>query len=145
VPRFSPEHFARLTLLDPMKRKQLQKGIDQLAEEGTVQVFTEKGREKDPILGVVGRLQFEVLTYRLEHEYGAKAEIQLLPFAYARWVDGPKSPEELTAKRIAMGVTDLDGRPVALLRNDWELSVAVRDNPAWVFNETAPIRAAEPR
>jgi peptide chain release factor 3 len=143
VPRFSPEHFGRVTLLDPMKRKQLQKGIDQLAEEGTVQIFTEKGREKDPILGVVGRLQFEVLTYRLEHEYGAKAEVQMLPFQHARWVDGPKTTDELLAKRIAMAVSDLDGRPVALMRNDWELSVAVRDNPAWKFNETAPIRAAE--
>ena len=141
VPRFSPEHFARLRLLDPMKRKQLQKGIDQLAEEGTVQLFTEKGREKDPILGVVGRLQFEVLTYRLEHEYGAKAEIELLPYQHARWVDGARTPEELLAKRIAMAVMDLDGRPVALMRNDWELSVAVRDNPSWTFNETAPIRA----
>jgi peptide chain release factor 3 len=141
VPRFSPEHFARLRLLDPMKRKQLQKGIDQLAEEGTVQLFTEKGREKDPILGVVGRLQFEVLTYRLEHEYGAKAEIELLPYQHARWVDGASTPEELLAKRIAMAVMDLDGRPVALMRNDWELSVAQRDNPSWTFNETAPIRA----
>jgi peptide chain release factor 3 len=143
VPRFSPEHFARLRLLDPMKRKQLQKGIDQLAEEGTIQVFVEKGREKDPILGVVGRLQFEVLTYRLQHEYGAKAEIELLPYQHARWVDGPSTPEELTQKRIAMAVLDLDGRPVALLRNDWELSVAIRDNPSWKFNETAPIRAGE--
>ncbi|HEX6241098.1 MAG TPA: peptide chain release factor 3 [Polyangiales bacterium] len=143
VPRFSPEHFARLRLLDPMKRKQLQKGIEQLAEEGTVQLFTEKGREKDPILGVVGRLQFEVLTYRLEHEYGAKAEIEQLPFQHARWVDGPTTPEELTQKRIAMAVMDVDGRPVALMRNDWELSVAMRDNPSWKFNETAPIRAAE--
>ncbi len=143
VPRFSPEHFARLRLLDPMKRKQLQKGIDQLAEEGTVQLFTEKGREKDPILGVVGRLQFEVLTYRLQHEYGAKAEIELLPYQHARWVDGPKGPEELLAKRIPMAVLDVDSRPVALMRNDWELSVAVRDNPSWVFNETAPIRAGE--
>jgi len=141
VPRFSPEHFARLRLLDPMKRKQLQKGIDQLAEEGTVQIFTEKGREKDPILGVVGRLQFEVLTYRLEHEYGAKAEIEMLSYAHARWVDGAKSPEELREKRIAMAVMDLDGRPVALMRNDWELNVAIRDNPSWKFNETAPIRA----
>jgi peptide chain release factor 3 len=143
VPRFSPEHFARLRLLDPMKRKQLQKGIEQLAEEGTVQLFIEKGREKDPILGVVGRLQFEVLTYRLEHEYGAKAEIELLSFQHARWVDGAATPEELTAKRIAMAVLDLDGRPVALMRNDWELSVAIRDNPTWKFNETAPIRAGE--
>ena len=143
VPRFSPEHFARLTLLDPMRRKQLQKGIEQLAEEGTVQIFTEKGREKDPILGVVGRLQFEVLTYRLQNEYGAKADVQLLPYAHARWVDGVSTPEELMARRIPMAVMDIDNRPVALFRNDWELSVAIRDNAKWVFNETAPIRAAE--
>jgi hypothetical protein len=58
-------------------------------------------------------------------------------------VDGPTTPEELTQKRIAMAVTDIDGRPVALMRNDWELSVAMRDNPSWKFNETAPIRAGE--
>ena len=58
-------------------------------------------------------------------------------------MDGPTTPEELLQKRIAMAVLDLDGRPVALMRNDWEVTVAIRDNPSWVFNETAPIRAAE--
>ena len=72
-----------------MKRKQMQKGIEQLAEEGTVQLFLEPGREKDPILGVVGELQFEVLKYRLEHEYGAKVEMERLALRHARWVDGP--------------------------------------------------------
>jgi peptide chain release factor 3 len=140
VPRFSPEYFARVALLDPMKRKQMQKGVEQLAEEGTLQLFLEPGREKDPILGVVGELQFEVLAYRLEHEYGAKVRMDRLGFSHARWVDGPKTPQELTKARIAMGVTDVDGRPVALLRDDWELRRAEQDNPDWVFNATAPIR-----
>lgn len=141
VPRFSPEHFARLELKDPMKRKQLQKGIEQLAEEGTVQVFIEKGREKDPILGVVGRLQFDVLMYRLEHEYGADTRLEMLPYAHARWVDGPTDTDELRAKRIAMAVTDIDGRPVALLKNSWEVDKAASNCPDWQFHPTAPIRA----
>lgn len=139
VPRFSPEYFARLSLLDPMKRKQMQKGIEQLSEEGTVQLFEEPGREKDPILGVVGELQFEVLAYRLQHEYGANVELQRLGFAHARWVDGAESPQALTKARIAMGVSDLDGRPVGLFRDDWELRRATDDNPGWTFSATAPI------
>ncbi|MFW5921402.1 MAG: EF-Tu/IF-2/RF-3 family GTPase, partial [Polyangiales bacterium] len=141
VPRFSPEHFARLRLLDPMKRKQMQKGIQELAEEGTVQLFTQPGREKDPICGVVGRLQFEVLTFRLEREYNAKCALDPLPYQHARWVIGAETAKELEDRRIAMGVVDRDGRPVALMRDDWEVERAKRDNPEWKFHETAPIRA----
>jgi peptide chain release factor 3 len=140
VPRFSPEFFARIRLLDPMKRKQMQKGVDELAEEGTLQLFLEPGREKDPILGVVGELQFEVLKYRLEHEYGAKVEMERLGYAHARWVEGPKSPEEIRKARISLGVFDVDQRPVALLRDDWELRRALQDNPEWVFHATASIK-----
>ena len=142
VPRFSPEHFARVRLLDPMKRKQLQKGIDQLSEEGTVQIFIEPGREKDPICGVVGRLQFDVLSYRMQHEYGAKVAIDMLPYTLARWVDGVESVEMLKARRIALGVCDRDNYPVALMRDEWELQRAVRDNDQWTFCETAPLRRA---
>ncbi len=142
VPRFSPEHFARLQLLDPLKRKQLQKGILELSEEGTVQLFTEPGREKDPICGVVGRLQFDVLMFRLEHEYGAKVSFDALPYQHARWVEGSRGPEELAARRIPMAVLDQDGRPVALFRDEWELGRAARDNEGWSFHETAPIVAA---
>jgi peptide chain release factor 3 len=141
VPRFSPEHFARVLLRDPMKRKQLQKGIEQLAEEGTLQLFLEPGREKDPILGVVGELQFDVLKFRLEGEYGAKVELERLGYSHARWVEGPSSPQEIMKARIALGVADQDGRPVALLRDDWELRRAQQDNPTWKFSQTAPIRA----
>ena len=139
VPRFSPEHFARLRLLDPMKRKQLHKGIEQLAEEGTIQLFTQKGREKDPILGVVGRLQFEVLSYRLEHEYGARVELESLGVTIARWVK-EATPAELEAQRITMGVLDQDAQTVALFRDEYELRRAQRDNTSWTFAETAPIK-----
>jgi peptide chain release factor 3 len=141
VPRFSPEFFARVVLRDPMKRKQMQKGVEELAEEGTLQLFLEPGREKDPILGVVGELQFEVLKYRLEHEYGAKVEMERMPFEHARWVDGVSTPEELRKGRVSLAVRDVDKRPVAMLRDDWELRRAQQDNPSWVFNTTAPIRA----
>jgi peptide chain release factor 3 len=139
VPRFSPEHFARLQLLDPMKRKQLQQGIKELSEEGTVQLFFQPGREKDPICGVVGRLQFEVLTFRLQEEYGAKVALDRLGFGFARWVKGAASPKELEEARIPMAVTDVDGHPVALLRDQWELNRIQRDNEKWTFLETAPI------
>ncbi len=143
VPRFSPEHFGRIQLLDPLKRKQLQKGIQQLAEEGTVQLFTEPGREKDPICGVVGKLQFEVLTYRVQHEYGAKISFDILPFKYARWLEGPETPEEALAQRIPIAVHDRDKKIVGLFRDDWEVERAVRDVPDWTFHETSPIRAGE--
>lgn len=139
VPRFSPEHFGRLVLLDPMKRKQLQKGITELAEEGTVQLFTEPGREKDWICGVVGQLQFDVLSHRLEHEYGAKATLDRLDYSYARWVVGPADAVELKKARAPMAVTDQDGRPVALLRSAWEVDRLERDNEQWSFHATAPI------
>ena len=139
VPRFSPEHFARLRLVDPMKRKQMQKGLTELSEEGTVQLFFEPGREKDPILGVVGQLQFEVLSYRLEHEYGARVALDRLGYAFARWVLEASSPKELTERRVPLAVTDIDGRPVALMRDRWELERLQRDNAEWTFRETAPI------
>jgi peptide chain release factor 3 len=143
VPRFSPEHFARVELVDPLKRKQLQKGLDQLSEEGTVQLFYEPGREKDPICGVVGQLQFDVLAYRLQHEYGADVRIDRLGYAFARWVLEAETPDRLEAARVPLGVTDMDGLPVALIRDPWELNRLERDNPDWTFRETAPIRAGQ--
>ncbi len=143
VPRFSPEHFGRLQLLDPLKRKQLQKGIDQLAEEGTVQVFRQPGREKDPICGVVGKLQFDVLCFRIEHEYGAKIAFDLLPYSAARWVDGVSSAQDLTDRYVPLAVLDRDDRPVALFRDSWEVDRAKMDNEDLAFHDTAPIRAAD--
>lgn len=139
VPRFSPEHFARVALVDPLKRKQLQKGLDQLSEEGTVQLFFEPGREKDPICGVVGQLQFDVLAYRLEHEYGAQIRLEKLGYSFARWVIEAGTADALKKARVPLAVTDVDGLPVALIRDEWELGRLQRDLPDWTFEETAPI------
>jgi peptide chain release factor 3 len=143
VPRFSPEHFARLRLKDPMKRKQFITGLDQLVEEGTVQTFIVKGQEKDPILGVVGRLQFEVFQYRMAGEYGAEVEIDMLGFTHARWITGEgASPEALEKSRYGVCVKDIEGQSVVLFKSEWELSAAERDHPKWTFHPAAPMRRA---
>jgi len=101
IPSFSPEHFKYINNADPMKSKQLAKGIDQLMDEGVAQLFTLElnGRK---VIGTVGALQFEVIQYRLEHEYGAKCSYENLNVHKACWVDIDKSnPEELTEfKRV---------------------------------------------
>ena len=75
---FAPEHFVRVELKDPLKSKQLNKALDQLSEEGAVQVFRPISRN-DQILGVVGVLQFDVVQYRIQHEYGVKVNFMGLP------------------------------------------------------------------
>jgi peptide chain release factor 3 len=145
VPRFSPEHFGRIQLLDPMKRKQLQKGITSWPRRAPCSSSSSRAARRTPICGVVGQLQFEVLTFRLQHEYGAKIVFDRLPFGYARWVEGAAVCEELDKRRIPMAVTDIDGHPVALLRDQWELDRIERDNesgsPRDRPHETAPIAA----
>ena len=101
IPSFSPEHFKYINNDDPMKSKQLEKGIDQLMDEGVAQLFTLElnGRK---VIGTVGALQFEVIQYRLEHEYGAKCRYENLNVHKACWVDpvDPKSDEFAEFKRV---------------------------------------------
>jgi peptide chain release factor 3 len=129
VPRFSPEHFAMLTIKDPMKRKQLTKGLEQLAEEGVVQIYKQRGLgDKDPFLGAVGALQFEVLQHRLAAEYGAQTKIEPLPFVHARWVVGPGlDPDVFERREDTRCLEDRDGLPVVLFKSDWGLRWA-QDN-----------------
>lgn len=101
IPSFSPEHFKYINNADPLKSKQLEKGIDQLMDEGVAQLFTLElnGRK---VIGTVGALQFEVIQYRLEHEYGAKCRYENLNVHKACWVDpiDPKSEEFSEFKRV---------------------------------------------
>ncbi|MDC7998430.1 peptide chain release factor 3 [Gilvibacter sediminis] len=101
IPSFSPEHFKYINNADPMKSKQLEKGIDQLMDEGVAQLFILElnGRK---VIGTVGALQFEVIQYRLEHEYGAKCSYETLNVHKACWVDpkDPKSEEFKEFKRV---------------------------------------------
>jgi peptide chain release factor 3 len=101
IPSFSPEHFRYINNADPMKTKQLEKGIDQLMDEGVAQLFTLELNNRK-VIGTVGALQFEVIQYRLEHEYGAKCSYEPLSIHKACWVStaNPKSEEFLDFLRV---------------------------------------------
>lgn len=141
VPRFSPEFFASVQILDPMKRKQLKKGLDQLAEEGVVQVYRQRGfGDKDPILGAVGGLQFEVLQHRLRMEYTVETRIERLPYIHARWVQGPGlDPDFFERREDTRCLEDRDGQPVVLFKSDWGLRWATENYKALSFLTTAPM------
>ena len=114
MPRFSPEHFARVSTRDALKYKQFHKGLTELAEEGAVQVFTAAGSGQI-ILGAVGELQFEVFQYRMKNEYGVDSIMQRLPIPFA--------PAERTGRaglpdRHGMIVTDRDGDRFVLLKTN---------------------------
>ena len=140
VPRFSPEHFAIVRVKDPLRRKQMEKGLEQLAEEGTVQIFQQlQMGMKDPIAGVVGALQFEVLQYRLDHEYGANIILDKLPYSHARWVVGERfEPRTFDWEGNRQTVQDRDGLPLVLFRDDWALQHAEQKHPELKFLSEAP-------
>ncbi len=101
IPSFSPEHFRYINNADPMKAKQLEKGVDQLMDEGVAQLFTLEMNNRK-VIGTVGALQYEVIQYRLEHEYGAKCTYENFPVHKACWVkpDDAKSEEFQEFKRV---------------------------------------------
>ncbi len=141
VPRFSPEHFAGVLIKDPMKRKQLTKGLDQLSEEGVVQIYRQRGLgDKDPILGAVGGLQFEVLQHRLKAEYSVDVKIERLPYVHARWVTGEGlDPGFFERREDSRYLEDRDGMPVILFKSEWALRWAQDNYKTLKFHSTAPM------
>ena len=141
LPRFSPEIFARVRAKDALRRKQFEKGLEQLSQEGAIQIFHPRGGGmRDPIVGAVGALQLEVLQYRLLHEYGADLMLERLPYQVARWVSG----EGFEASRLetevdALCVEDRDQNPIALFKSEWNLNYAIGRHPAWTWSPTAPV------
>jgi peptide chain release factor 3 len=121
IPPFSPEHFARVQVPDPLRRKHLDKGLLELSEEGAVQVFFQDGGAGPaPVIGVVGPLQFEVLLHRLEHEYQVTARLDPMPYRDARWVTGPMREIRRVANAVdAALVFDRHERPLLLFRSEW--------------------------
>ena len=96
IPTFSPEHFARIEQKDTMKRKQFVKGMEQIAQEGAIQIFREVGGGmEEVVVGVVGVLQLEVLEYRLNTEYNVEIRMQQLPFEQLRWIQMPSRSSSL--------------------------------------------------
>ncbi|MFO0643441.1 MAG: peptide chain release factor 3 [Polyangiaceae bacterium] len=124
IPRFSPEHFVRVRSADPMKRKQLKKGLEELSDEGAVLLlFDRDENDPEPILGTVGPLQFDVVQYRLKSEYGVAAIFERMPYNYARWVEESEthklSPEEVVRRGSIACVYDVERRPILLFDTEW--------------------------
>ncbi|HPL53017.1 MAG TPA: peptide chain release factor 3 [Bacillota bacterium] len=130
IPVFAPEHFARVYTKNSLKRKQFIKGIDQIAEEGAIQVFHQKDSiTQEFIIGVVGVLQLEVLEYRLKNEYGADISVEHLPYKYIRWIKNyefnPKTFKITTDTLIA---EDQYGNNVLLFQNEWSIKTVMERN-----------------
>ncbi|NLC56604.1 MAG: peptide chain release factor 3 [Armatimonadetes bacterium] len=140
IPRFPPEHFATLSLPETDQRKALAKGLDQLCEEGLVQVFYPVGDVmRQPILAAVGPLQFDVLTDRLENEYNVQARVERLPYEHARWLEGTAAA--IAAMRCPPGcarVLDPEERPVLLLPDDWSVRYTTEKNPEVTLHRMPP-------
>jgi len=137
IPVFAPEHFVRVVLKDPLKSKQLNKALDQLSEEGAVQVFRPV-TNNDQFLGVVGVLQFDVVKYRIEHEYGVNVVFQPLPYTVARWISSEDKDTLETFKRENENNISLDQKanPTILLDEEWRLRFISERNPKIVFTAT---------
>jgi peptide chain release factor 3 len=131
IPSFAPEFFGVLKTSSALKRKQLMKGLTQLCQEGTVQMFEDATRpSSDPVVAAVGVLQFEVLTFRLQNEYNVDCVLEPLPYKMARWTNASKADLEIAKdKTDAFSVKDIDGFEVLLFKNNFGLSY---------FEETCP-------
>ncbi|MEO8380468.1 MAG: peptide chain release factor 3 [Acidobacteriota bacterium] len=139
IPRFAPEHFATLRAKQSTRQKQFQKGLEQLEEEGAMQVFVvHDGLRSEPILGVVGELQFEVLQSRLQTEYDVETTLSNLPYKLARWVDRDvEVVARMTLPSRARVATDLNDLAVALFTSEWELDFARKENPGVEFQSAS--------
>ena len=138
IPTFAPEHFARVRQIDTMKRKQFIKGINQIAQEGAIQIFQEfhTGME-EIIVGVVGVLQFDVLKYRLENEYKVDIRLENLPYEHIRWIENKDEidVEHLTGTSDMKKVMDLKGNPLLLFVNPWSIGMTLDRNEGLKLSE----------
>ena len=131
IPTFAPEHFARVRQIDTMKRKQFIKGINQIAQEGAIQIFQEFNTGMEEIIvGVVGVLQFDVLKYRLENEYNVEILLEPLPYGYIRWIENPLEVDvtKIIGTSDMKRVKDLKGNPLLLFINEWSIRMTLERN-----------------
>ncbi len=142
IPNFAPELLRRARVKDPMKAKHLRKALESLAEEGVTQLFT-PAIGSDMIVGAVGQLQFEVMIERVAAEYGLEVTFESAPFNLARWLasDDPRKLEEFLERNKSAAATDLDGAPVYLAKNAWEVGYAQEKNPGLRFTATKERRS----
>jgi len=140
IPSFSPEIFKLLENRDPLKAKQLDKGIRQLTEEGVAQLFVQFGSRK--IVGTVGELQFDVIQFRLEHEYGAQCAFTPLRYHKAFWVtsDNKEQLDEFLRRKSTVIALDKEEHPVFFAETEWMLKIAREDFPEIEFHATSEFK-----
>jgi peptide chain release factor 3 len=144
IPRFTPETFAYLHNPNTGKYKQFRQGLDQLLQEGVIQILhLRESHTKIPLLAAVGPLQFEVVQYRLETEYGAESRIEQAPWSVIRWLQGELPDEELDALVLPTGsrlAYDSQKKPVALFPSEWAANYFMETNPKVSVSALPPDR-----
>ena len=139
IPTFAPEHFAKIRQVDTMKRKQFIKGVSQIAQEGAIQIFQEFNTGMEEIIvGVVGVLQFDVLRFRLESEYGVEIRMDPLPYEYIRWIENDGiDVARLNITTDSKRVKDLKDRPLLLFTHEWSIRTVLERNEGLKLTEFA--------
>ncbi len=142
IPHFAPEHFRRIQLKDPLKAKQLEKGLIQLSEEGAVQLFRPLGNT-GYILGAVGVLQFEVIVARLRDEYQVNAALEAVSLATVRWIAAgdPGQLELFTRELKGHLARDAEGNLAYLAQNEWRLADTMKQWPDISFLKTIELKS----
>ncbi|MEQ8821521.1 MAG: peptide chain release factor 3 [Sumerlaeia bacterium] len=144
IPRFCPELFSRVLAPNPMKRKRLDKGLQQLSDEGTIQVFypADNMTSPEPVLAAVGKLQLEVVQQRMLEEYDVEIKLEPLPYTAARWLDADRDEvnwQQFRRSGISDVIADPRGRLLVVFRDEWTLQYAIRNaTENIVFRTTAP-------
>ncbi len=130
IPTFAPEHFAKVRQVDTMKRKQFIKGISQIAQEGEIQIFQEFNTGMEEIIvGVVGVLQFDVLKFRLESEYGVEIRMDTLAYEHIRWIENETiDVTKLSVTSDTKKIKDLKGNPLLLFIHSWSVQTVLERN-----------------
>ncbi len=141
IPCFSPEIFSWLRNPNPSAFKNFKKGVNELREEGAVQILYDTDQSKrDPILAAVGQLQLEVVQHRLSSEYGVETRLEAMGYQVARWVKGGWPVlEEVGRIFNCKTVQDAWLRPVLLFKNEWNLNQLKEDHPGMELNSVAPV------
>jgi len=142
IPSFSPEILKEVINTDPLKTKQLEKGVRQLTDEGLAQLFIQQpGNRK--IIGTVGELQFDVIKFRLENEYGASCNFRSLPYIKACWINSDNRDElnELIRRKAADTAYDKDNNPVFMAASEWMIKITSETYPSVKFHNTSEFEA----
>lgn len=139
IPSFAPQIFRYIVNADPLKEKQYHKGLDQLAEEGVVQIFSKPHQPNVRVLGVVGQLQLEVLQYRMEHEYNAKCAYRPIDLSIAHWItsDDQKAMKEFLDEHSRRILVDIRGTHIFMSESSWQFERIKANNQAIRFYSTS--------